>query len=593
MDMVKISYISESYSVEIVTDSHNQAWAEIRRVCEENAVEIIVPSDRNIVMPWWSFLSSVNGINLIVKKYNLPLTLDENVKKYLLLAQETRKQFKNTLNSKPVSEHFITDKLEAIGFKRKLTPEQLRNVTKLYSLPGGATFSVPGAGKTTEALALYFLKKKEDSRLLIVAPKNAFSAWEEQIIECIENPPTITRLRGGESNIRNILKNRPDISLITYSQFPKVINILAKYFSNSNFIMFLDESHRIKRGHDGIIGKSILRLSHLPETKLIMSGTPMPNAPVDLVPQFNFLYPEIRVDEETVLNQIQSIYVRTTKDELKLKKYKVTMTRVEMGLNQRKLYNLLKSEELRQLEQLKGSDILKLRHMGKSVIRMLQVTSNPALLLKSKSSISQEIIDMIVEAESSKLDYVCNKVRKLASQGEKVLIWSSFVENIELLSERLVDLGADYIHGGIDSGLEEESDTREAKIKRFHEDPNALVLIANPAAAGEGISLHKVCHYAIYLDRNYNAAQFLQSIDRIHRLGLSSEIDTNIEIVFCPDSIDESVERRLAFKIENMARVLNDPSLSIEPEYSDEEVQIDNFNSGDAADFIKHLRNRK
>ena len=67
------------------------------------------------------------------------------------------------------------------------------------------------------------------------------------------------------------------------------------------------------------------------------------------------------------------------------------------------------------------------------------------------------------------------------------------------------------------------------KIKRFHEYPNAFVLVANPAACSESISLHTVCHHAIYLDRNYNAGQYLQSEDRVHRLGLPPGQKTIIE----------------------------------------------------------------
>jgi len=66
-----------------------------------------------------------------------------------------------------------------------LTDEQLRNVRKLTSWGSGATFSVPGAGKTTEALALYAFHRKSDSCLLVVCPKNAFAAWEEQLEECM------------------------------------------------------------------------------------------------------------------------------------------------------------------------------------------------------------------------------------------------------------------------------------------------------------------------------------------------------------------------------------------------------------------------
>ena len=39
------------------------------------------------------------------------------------------------------------------------------------------------------------------------------------------------------------------------------------------------------------------------------------------------------------------------------------------------------------------------------------------------------------------------------------MIWSSFVQNVELIALRLSDLGAEYIHGGVDAGDENDFDT--------------------------------------------------------------------------------------------------------------------------------------
>ena len=107
-------------------------------------------------------------------------------------------------------------------------------------------------------------------------------------------------------------------------------------------------------------------------------------------------------------------------------------------------------------------------------------------------------------------------------------------------------------------------DSREAVIRRFN-DPSShtRVLVANPAACSEGISLHHVCHHAIYVDRNYNAAQYLQSEDRIHRIGVPDDVTTYIVTLTTQDTIDMSVNRRLAAKIARMAEALNDPCLSI------------------------------
>ena len=69
-------------------------------------------------------------------------------------------------------------------------------------------------------------------------------------------------------------------------------------------------------------------------------------------------------------------------------------------------------------------------------------------------------------------------------------------------------------------GVTEEADeqilTRERIVREFHrEDCPYKVIIANPFAVAESISLHKACHNAIYLERSFNAAHFVQSKDRI------------------------------------------------------------------------------
>src|SRR5690606_23889575 len=147
-------------------------------------------------------------------------------------------------------------------------------------------------------------------------------------------------------------------------------------------------------------------------------------------------------------------------------------------------------------------------------------------------------------------NYILHRARELARRGEKVLIWSSFRQNVEFIADSLQDLGAVYIHGGVDAGDEDDDGTREGKIKRFHDDENVHVMVANPAAASEGVSLHAVCHHALYLDRTFNAAHFLQSMDRIHRLGLPPDQKTTIEIVECAESIDETVHWRLKAKVD-------------------------------------------
>ena len=206
-----------------------------------------------------------------------------------------------------------------ICFIRKLTDNQLQNLIKISHLPGAATFSVPGAGKTTEALAFFFINTVETDRLLVVAPKNAFGAWEEQLAACVgETHGKFVRLRGGETSIQAALQAKPKFMLITYDQLPRVKDAVIELLAPGNVCMFLDESHRIKGGKQVKRADAVLELAHLPKRKLIITGTPMPQSPKDLIAQFLFLYPTKDVHEATVIDLIQPIYVRTTKGQLNI-----------------------------------------------------------------------------------------------------------------------------------------------------------------------------------------------------------------------------------------------------------------------------------
>ena len=590
--MIDISYNNSLQSIDIAASEEDAGvWPAVSRAIEENARETSVTSSRSLNLPVWEFLACRKSLSYTFQKYSLEPNVDDQVRNILVTALEKEGWYKKALIASPIDHVSLVNILKQNGFKRSLTPEQLRNIAKLASLPAGATFSVPGAGKTTEALAFYYFRKSLDSRLLVVCPKNAFAAWEEQILLCIKTPPRVVRLTGGEKSIEYILRSDPEIMLITYQQLPNVRNILASNLIKSPTFMFLDESHRIKRGSVGQWASTVLSISHLPVAKLIMSGTPLPNSVIDLVPQVNFIYPELSFEATDVKEIIQPIFVRTTKAELGLPKVQRIYTPINLKPKQRNLYELLRSEDARQLANVSSKDRSALRTVGKSVVKLLQLVSNPALLSKDQHKFPEDVFEVFSEGDSAKIEYACQRARELASYGRKTIIWSTFVENVETIAERLVDIGADYIHGGVEAGSDEEEETREWKIKKFHRDNSSYVLVANPAACSEAISLHTVCHNAIYVDRNYNVAQYLQSEDRIHRLGLSRDVITTVEILYSPDTVDESVKRRLEKKVAQMASVLNDKSLTIEP--FEPELDTDGLNSEDVDDFFKHLKREK
>lgn len=594
---IRIDYLTYTEQVNISNDSTDKAaWKSLYSfICDYLPMSVVSYSDWSITFPWRYFLSIKGfvGQYFSARHNQYRVVFTDNAKSMLKTANDTSYNTALALNA--ISEAEIKARLESIGFKRSLTINQLINLKKISHLPGAATFSVPGAGKTTEALAFFFVNATDIDRLLVVAPKNAFSAWDEQLDACMgENYGKFVRLRGGEAAIQTALQTNPRFMLITYDQLSRVKNTVVSLLSSGNIYMFLDESHRIKGGKQIKRADAILEMAHLPKRKLIMSGTPMPQSPKDLVSQFSFLYPTKDVTDTTVIDLIQPIFVRTTKGQLGIPKLDHRVVQVPMTQLQREIYKTLKSEVRRQLNPvLSDSSRYELRRIGKCVMKVMEFVSNPSLLSNDMDyAFDRRVGALLLESDGPKIDYVCRRARQLAAEGKKVLIWSSFVQNVELIALRLSDLGAEYIHGGVDAGDESDFDTREGKIKRFHTEDTCKVLVANPAACSEGISLHKVCQYAIYLDRSFNAAHYMQSEDRIHRLGLSPDAKPQIEFVECEDSIDQVVRTRLELKVKTMDQALEDSSLSVEissVDYDEEAEDYDSLTADDAKAVIEYF----
>lgn len=569
-------------------------WRRIRLQVAARCPSARQDASSSISVPWWEFSRLCFHLRAILEIASAgappEVRVNDELRRAISRLRDDSDILARAEAARPVPEDELQARLLAIDFRRPLTPCQLRNVARLAALPHGATFSVPGAGKTTEALALYAYRTQLQENLLVACPKNAFAAWDEQIAECLPNV-SATRLGGGVDGVAKALAANPRIALIGYQQLVTAVEPVARYLTTSPAGMVLDESHKIKRGDAGVWGTTVLNLAFLPTWRLIMSGTPMPNSEEDLLPQLRFLVPGLNPvkDCRSVPELVRPLYVRTSKRELGLPPFRSSGIHVPMTSPQRLLYKLCADESIRQLvPALRARDRSLLRRAGRCYQLLLQLVSNPALLLDGNHGLPEPLLHAAVAAGAPKVDWACRRARELASQGNKVLIWTNFISNVQTIATRLADLEAQAIFGAVPTGSEDDDETREGKIRRFKTDENCFALVANPQACAEAISLHMQCHHAVYVDRTYNAAQFLQSQDRIHRIGLPPEQITLIEVLASPDSIDVSVERRLNLKIQRMRQVLDDNSIGLDLYWS--ETQDDDFDLDDASDLLQLLQ---
>jgi len=591
----------------------------------DNFRDIIISCDDTENYDWISFfdyLTSSCSTALIAKSGLIYISRNEflsNIQPHLDYYTELEfyidKKIADIVDeTKIIEQKFTKDelykKIKSEGFKRKLKwvkngktlNFQEKNVLKMIKFNSSASFSVPGAGKTTEALAYYAFKKDKNTKLVVICPKNAFQSWDDELNDrivqkkvvpgCFNSHDKFYRIQSKE-DIEIKLKSKPNI-LINYERIDSIKNELSEYLKttkNHNVVLILDESHRMKAGYRGKWGTNILSLSDLPKYKLILTGTPCPNSRDDLVAQFDFLFPTIQWAPNSIQEMISPHYARTTKKDLGLPEPKINYQYVSMNLAQEELYNVIVDALKREASGFNIDDNKKLRKIKRCVMRLIQVASNPLLLAKLERT--DEIpFGILAGAKSPKIDYALSKALELKSKSEKTLIWTNFVDNVRQVVSlaEAKGLNPQFIDGSIKVALNDDDkmtnqNCREYKINKFLNDENSWVMVANPAAASESISLHSTCHNAVYIDRTYNAGQYLQSLDRIHRLGLTEDKQVNIFIPYHgQDSsfIDYRIMKKLEKKINNMSNILNDFSLHPNPielssynQFSDDEIMSD------------------
>ena len=124
---------------------------------------------------------------------------------------------------------------------------------------------------------------------------------------------------------------------------------------------------------------------------------------------------------------------------------------------------------------------------------------------------------------------------------------------------------------------EEFNATREGIVKDFNNPASDFKLvIVNPFTVAESISLHKACHNAIYLERSFNCAHYMQSKDRIHRYGLPQGTNTNYYYILSAESIDETIDVRLKDKEARMLQIIESmpiPLFQNTTEEGDEDIK--------------------
>jgi SWI/SNF-related matrix-associated actin-dependent regulator of chromatin subfamily A-like protein 1 len=433
--------------------------------------------------------------------------------------------------------------------KTRSLPHQSAGTQFLRSRDAAALFDEQGLGKTKQLIDA-LVQDVEAGVLdaaLIVCPNTLKTTWGEEI----EKHSTLRYaiFGAGKKARREAFRSlKASFYVINYEAVAAEMASLRALLRFKRIALVLDESHRIKTP-SAKITKAVLSLRDDARKRYIMTGTPVANKPEDLWSQLFFLDDGARLGAsfehfrkrygpsaggyrslEDLRSRLQSISLRREKEgTVKLPPKRVNRVAVALKGRQLAMYNKMRDELALWVQTLNGEEVqAHAENILTRLVRLAQLASNPGLIDASYKQ---------TPAKFAALDQLLPKFEN--DRIGKAIVWTSFVRNIDALMERYEALGPVCLHGEMDGRA------RDKAVHAFKTDKAVRLMIANPAAAREGLTLTQA-RTAVYLDRTFNLVDFLQSQDRIHRLSQQHPCD--VILLIAQDTVDEFVDYSLAQK---------------------------------------------
>lgn len=468
-------------------------------------------------------------------------------------------------------------------------PYQYEAFEAIKDLPYSAIFHEQGLGKTKIAidLLLYWLEKKDIDTIIIVTKKQLVQNWVNEFHEHTHLQPKIL-----SSNKKDnyLIFNSPARVLVTnFELFSTEQERLSLFLKSRNCAVIVDESTKIKNPESKLT-QSFFALAPLFKIRTIMTGTPVANRPYDIWAQVYFLdfgmslgcdfssfkqatdlSNDLADDEmrrqlfesavSEIFDKIKDFTVRETKNSgiISLPKKNYYSIWCSFESRQQEMYESVRNE-LQLLVQ-KGDDTIldESEATLKRLLRLIQIASNPRL------------VDDYYGYFSGKELALDELLKTIIGREEKVIVWSSFIENVDYFYKKYKEYKPTRIHGRM--AIED----RNKSVEVF-KSGNSNVLFATPQSAKEGLTL-TIANNVIFYDRGFNLDDYLQAQDRIHRI--SQLKDCNVYNLMIEDSIDLWIDVLLQAKQNAAFLAQGDYKLS----------KFQNSMDYSFGDLVKHILN--
>ena len=428
--------------------------------------------------------------------------------------------------------------------------------------PGFALLMEMGTGKTITSIAIvgkaYLTGKIK--RLLILAPKSIVAVWEDEFAKFADFPYSLSVLTGTSAKKVEQLKTIPhkglEVAVVNYDSISLIEKELTAWHPD---FLICDESSKIKNPI-AKMSKATYRIAKLCKYRLILTGTPIQNNPLDFFSQYKVLDESIFgksfyafKNEYAVLGtynqpigwrklpelvkKAHSVAFRVTKAEaLDLPDMIDEIRPIALEDKVQKLYKAFVKESYMELSkgEVTATNILT------RLLRLQQITGG--FIRPDEESERYEQIS------SAKLNALEDIIDTAISENKKLVVIARFIPEIREICKMLDKKKVKYAH------ICGEVKDRAAEVDAFQNNPECMVFVGQLQTVSMGLTLTAASTMVFY-SLSYNFADYSQARARIHRIGQKNNC-LYIHLVV-KNTVDETVLKALEQK-ENIATKIVD-----------------------------------
>lgn len=453
----------------------------------------------------------------------------------------------------------------------KLYDHQQSGVDFIKKCKGkAALFWDMGTGKTCTALSTFKLMRQyyPDLKMVVLCPLTLIeAAWQEDTAKFTDykfgNLRTL-KPKGGYDQYDVLCCNYE--TMVSQNRY----RIFKEIIEKCQCFVVLDESSRIKNPKADTY-KNLIKLRNNIKFRVVMSGTPCPNDYTELWTQINFIRPGLLPDS---FYKFRNYFFHLARGDQRIQQNGFIPKRAMSEMFRKgwkyQLSDKKRDELFKIIEPytywLKKEDCITLpdtvdqvrlvtmtteqkkayKEMKNDLITFIEeqaVTAQVALtkLMKLRQITSNFLLTPEHEAKT-----ISNNNPKLKALDElledigdkQVIIWAVFKHDIKTIEERLLAHGVGTLYSGTDDKNQVIQDFKAGRIK---------YIVANPQSVAHGLTLVN-CSYSIYYSLDYSWENYIQSKNRIHRIGQTKKC-TYIHLL-AENSIDQMIYETLGNKAE-------------------------------------------